>query len=155
MDEIKKKQKSSSTFRNFVITATYRLDYTQMKQPGECPGTDKWSPASDNYQRQHHQRNRQRYNRYRNSYCNSNNHRQHHYYRQQQLQLYYEYPDNGSATAYGTLEPEDQSKADCRTMCRISVTFVDYPYTRDESFLKQYLSQFTVPGTLFTSSYLW
>lgn len=30
-----------------LISAQYRLDYSAMKQPGECPSSDKWSHATD------------------------------------------------------------------------------------------------------------
>ena len=37
-----------------LISAHYRIDYSNTKQPGECSSSEKWSPAMDNPSAVHH-----------------------------------------------------------------------------------------------------
>lgn len=63
----------------FYISAQYRLDYTIMKQPGECPSSDKWSPAT-NYPATAYHNVRRYYNCNYYHHCYQRNYHHRHYY---------------------------------------------------------------------------
>lgn len=121
-------------FFSILLSAQYRLDYSIMKQPGDCPSSDKWSPATDHPKiyRYYHYRN------YCHHHCHCHCHYRYHY---------------DPATA---IQPKGRLKDDCyRSSCKFSVIFLDIPYIQDDDFLTEDVSRFTIPGILFTTCYLW
>lgn len=70
-----------------LISAQYRLDYTIMKQPGECPSSDKWSPATGHSATTRHNDHRH----YDCNYCHHRHHQHHHHYHYHQKQHRHHY----------------------------------------------------------------
>lgn len=156
-----------------------------MKQPGECPSSDKWSPADHSattYYNDHRHYDR--------NYCHHRHHQHHHhhqkqhrhYYQQQHhhchSNYYHQYVTNVHRSKDKTLRDDDRY----RSSFQFSVIFLnvlsynhdnnddanadadadddgdndaDAKHDSDEVFLTENVSRFTVPGISFTSSYVW
>lgn len=121
------------TMEDLTKKAQYRLDYTIMKQPGDCSNSDKWSPAMDHPIIHHHQ--------LYHSECRRRHYHHHCHY----------HNDPASTNRH-----KDRPNDDCYySSCKLSVIFLDILCIEADEFLTEDISRFTVPGILFTSSYLW
>jgi len=168
-----------------LISAQYRLDYTIMKQPGECPSSDKWSPATDHFVTTRHN-----YHRHCNRNCCHHRHHQHrhyhHHYHHQQHRCYNQQYASMNLCMDKTSQDDDRY---CSSF-QFSVIFVNVRrYSRNDDyddaiadadadadadddddidtdarpdkldnskvFLTENVSRFMVSGIPFASSYVW
>lgn len=161
-----------------LISAQYRLDYTIMKQSGECPSSDKWSPAMGHSTTIRHNPHRH-YNR---NYCHHLHY--HHYHHHQHIYHCNHQYVNANRSKNKTLRNDNRY----HSSFHLSVIFLNAlfynrnvddddvkantnadnddddndnadakydMYNGDETFLTEDPSWFMVQSTSFASSYVW